>query len=176
MYVGRNQPCEVPAIAAILSDASPGLRTACSGLLPGPFVVFAHGIFRITAASPPVSVANPKANAVESIRVIRQSDADLVLLPELGLTAYTCGDLFATDTLLDKATESLMHVVHETSDRPSINVVGLPLRVDASLMNVAVVFAQGRVLGIVPKSFCRRIASSTRVDIFAPRTIPTLRT
>ena len=115
--------------------------------------MFAHGIFRITAASPPVSVANPMANADESVRVIRQSDADLVLLPELGLTAYTCGDLFATDVLLDQAAESLMRLVRETADRPSVNVAGLPLRVGASLMNVAVVFAQGRLLGVVPKSF-----------------------
>ena len=115
--------------------------------------MFPHGIFRITAASPPVSVANPIANAAETIRCIRSTDADLVLFPELGLTGYTCGDLFATDSLLDAAIASLLRVVQETADRPSINVVGLPMKVDSSLMNVAAVFAEGRLLGIVPKSF-----------------------
>ena len=115
--------------------------------------MFPYGIFRITAASPPVSIANPMANAAESIRLIRDSDADLVLLPELGLTGYTCGDLFATDSLLESAITALFHVVDETADQPSVNVVGLPLRVDTSLMNVAAVFAGGQILGMVPKSF-----------------------
>tara|TARA_R110002049_G_scaffold4601_5_gene32649 strand:+ start:906528 stop:908459 length:1932 start_codon:yes stop_codon:yes gene_type:complete len=93
------------------------------------------------------------ANAQESIRAIRSSDADLVLLPELGLTGYTCGDLFATDTLLQTTIDALTNVVNQTADRSSINVIGLPLKVDGSLMNVAAVFAEGRILGIVPKSF-----------------------
>ena len=114
--------------------------------------MFPHGIFRVTAASPPVAVANPMANAGESIRTIRESDADLVLLPELGLTGYTCGDLFATNALLDSALTALQQIVQQTADRPSVNVVGLPMKVDTSLMNVAAVFAEGRILGIVPKT------------------------
>ena len=135
--------------------------------------MFPHGIFRITVASPPVSVANPMANASETVRCVRASDADLVLLPELGLTGYTCGDLFATDALLDSALAALVQVVQQTADRPSINVVGLPIKVDSSLMNVAAVFAAGQLLGIVPKSFlptyrefyeCRHFRAANRTD------------
>ena len=32
--------------------------------------------------------------------MIDESDADLIVLPELGLSGYTCGDLFATEGLL----------------------------------------------------------------------------
>jgi NAD+ synthase (glutamine-hydrolysing) len=115
--------------------------------------LFAHGIFRITAAAPALSIANPTANAAASLRVIEESDADLVLLPELGLTGYTCGDLFATDSLLRGASEALLDLAVQTRDRPAMIVVGLPLVVADSLMNCAAVIAGGRVRGVVPKSF-----------------------
>ncbi len=114
---------------------------------------FPHGIFRITAASPAVSVANPIANASASIQQIDRSDADLILLPELGLTGYTCGDLFGSDALLDGAKDALKLIVDHSDRHESIVVVGMPLAVESALMNVAVVISGGRVVGIVPKTF-----------------------
>jgi len=116
-------------------------------------VHFPHGIFRITAAAPAVSVANPAANAAASIRQIDQSDADLILLPELGLTGYTCGDLFASDALLESALNALQTIADHSAGHESIVVVGLPLSVESALMNVAAVVSDGRVIGIVPKTF-----------------------
>ncbi len=115
--------------------------------------MFPHGFFRITAASPPLAIANPARNASESIRMIDESNADLVLLPELGLTGYTCGDLFASDALLESALTALREVVEHSQTHQSIVIVGLPLTVDGSLMNVAAVVVGGRVIGIVPKTF-----------------------
>ncbi len=115
--------------------------------------MFPHGIFRVTATSPPLSLANPAANALASIGAIEASDADLVLLPELGLTGYTCGDLFASDSLLEAAVEALEKITAHSLTHQSIVVVGLPLAVAGSLMNVAAVIASGRVRGIVPKTF-----------------------
>jgi len=114
---------------------------------------FPHGIFRITAAAPTVSVANPVANALASIRQIEQTDADLILLPELGLTGYSCGDLFASDALLDAALSALHTIADHSASHESIVVVGLPLSVDSALMNVAAIVSAGSVVGIVPKTF-----------------------
>jgi NAD+ synthase (glutamine-hydrolysing) len=115
--------------------------------------LFPHGIFRITAAAPVLSIANPAANAEASIRVIEASDADLVLLPELGLTGYTCGDLFGSDTLLQQSLGALRSIVAHSSRHNALVVVGLPLVVNGSLMNCAVMVAGGRVCGLVPKTF-----------------------
>lgn len=115
--------------------------------------LFPHGIFRITAASPPQSIANPAANARASLAAIDASDADLVLLPELGLTGYTCGDLFGTDALLQNTLAALEAITTHSRNHGAIVVVGLPLAVAGSLMNVAAVVAGGRLCGIVPKSF-----------------------
>ncbi len=115
--------------------------------------MYPHGIFRVTAASPPLSVANPDANADSSMRLIDDTDADLVLLPELGLTGYTCGDLFGSDALLDGALDALAQLAQHSDSHRKIVVVGLPLAVAGSLMNVAALIANGKVMGIVPKTF-----------------------
>ncbi len=115
--------------------------------------MFPHGIFRITAAAPHVAIANPDANATASLDAIQASDADLILLPELGLTGYTCGDLFGSDALLNGAIDALFRLVEQTRDREAVIIVGLPLSVRGSLMNVAAVISAGSVRGIVPKTF-----------------------
>ncbi|MDG2222878.1 MAG: NAD(+) synthase [Rubripirellula sp.] len=115
--------------------------------------MFPHGLIRITAAAPPLAIANPGKNAQESIRLIEDTDADLVLLPELGLSGYTCGDLFASDALLNASLDALGLVVDHSQQHDAVVVVGLPLSVDVSLMNVAAVVARGRIWGIVPKTF-----------------------
>ena len=87
------------------------------------------------------------------MRVVDQSDADLVLLPELGLTGYTCGDLFASDALLQGALDALDQLTQHSASHQKIVVAGLPLSVAGSLMNVAAVIADGKIRGIVPKTF-----------------------
>ncbi len=93
------------------------------------------------------------ANLASSLAVIECSDADLILLPELGLTGYTCGDLFGADSLLRGALAALQSLAVQTRERQSIIVVGLPMVVADSLMNCAAVVSGGHLRGIVPKTF-----------------------
>ncbi|WP_372717849.1 NAD(+) synthase [Novipirellula sp.] len=114
----------------------------------------AHGFFRITVASPVVAVANPAANAAAMMRLMAPCDSDLIVFPELGLTGYTCGDLFATDSLQTATLDALETLVASTRQRPNQTViVGLPIAIDDSLMNTAAVLCNGQIEGIVPKTF-----------------------
>jgi NAD+ synthase (glutamine-hydrolysing) len=115
--------------------------------------LYEHGIFRITAAAPAVSVANPQANAHASIGMIEDSDADLVVLPELGISGYTCGDLFLTDSLLQACLESLQYLSEHSVGHNAMVVVGLPLSVESGVMNCAAVISDGQIRGIVPKTY-----------------------
>ena len=115
--------------------------------------MFPHGFLRICAASPKVEVADPAANLQHICDVLARTDADVVLLPELCLTGYTCGDLFLTDSLIQSAKATLSELANRTRDLDSLVVVGLPLMVGDSLMNVAAVVWGGRVHGVVPKSY-----------------------
>ncbi|HEX8201787.1 MAG TPA: NAD(+) synthase [Isosphaeraceae bacterium] len=112
------------------------------------------GFVRITCACLKTSVANPRANADEILRVLGQvPDSDIVLLPELGVTGYTCGDLFGQAALLDAGIRETLRIAEATRGRPQLVVVGLPVPLGNSLYNGAVAIADGRPLGVVPKQF-----------------------
>ena len=64
------------------------------------------GFVRVAAASPRLKVANPAFNAEQTVRAMQQAyeqGVQLILFPELGLTGYTCGELFLQDRLLADA-------------------------------------------------------------------------
>jgi NAD+ synthase (glutamine-hydrolysing) len=115
------------------------------------------GFLRVAAACPPVRVADPERNADATLDfVARAADrgAQVLVLPELGLTGYTCGDLFfSLTTLVGGAERALERVLRETARRPLVVVVGLPVLQGGRLFNAAAVLQSGRVLGVVPKTF-----------------------
>jgi len=119
-----------------------------------PHTRLGHGFYRISAVSPVVEVANPEANVSATIESVdRHLDSDLIVLPELGLTGYTCGDLFLTHPLLEAAIDGLARLAESTRDHDAVLIAGLPLAVGARVMNVAAVIQGGHIHGIVPKTF-----------------------
>jgi NAD+ synthase (glutamine-hydrolysing) len=115
------------------------------------------GFLRVAAACPPVKVADPERNADATLGfVARAADggAQVVVFPELGLTGYTCGDLFfSLTTLVGGAERALERVLRETARRPIVLVLGLPVLQGGRLFNAAAVVQSGRILGVVPKTF-----------------------
>lgn len=112
--------------------------------------------FRVAAAVPKVTVADPAANADSIIDLIRQLDAkgtDLAVFPELCVTAYTCGDLFHSSLLLDAADAALKRIAEATAGLHTVAVVGAPIRHNNALYNCGVAVGNGRILMIVPKTY-----------------------
>jgi NAD+ synthase (glutamine-hydrolysing) len=115
-----------------------------------------HDMVRVAVAVPQCRVADPAFNALETNKLLAQAaerGASLVVFPELGLSAYTCDDLFHQRALLDACESSLGVVLSATQQLPCVVVVGAPLRVDHRLFNCAVVLHRGRILGVVPKTY-----------------------
>ena len=120
------------------------------------FDLHRHGFVRVAVAVPRCRVADPAFNAAETIGLLKQAadgGASLVAFPELGLSAYTCDDLFHQRALLDGCLAALRSVVDASRDCSAIAVVGLPLRAEHLLFNCAAVVHRGRVLGVVPKTY-----------------------
>lgn len=114
------------------------------------------GFIKIATGSPCVAVADCAYNAQQSIQAAdtaAQAGAHLLVLPELGITGYTCGDLFLQQQLLDDAIDALKAICAATSGHDMLIVVGLPLRHHSKLYNCAAVLFHGRVMGLVPKSY-----------------------
>lgn len=113
-----------------------------------------YGFIKVAAITPNITVADPSANALAvsaAIRRTAEAGARIVVLPELVLTGYTCGDLFGQSVLTDSARTALSSVVADTAGLDLIAIVGLPLRHGGNLYNVAAVIGHGNVYGFVPK-------------------------
>lgn len=113
------------------------------------------GFIKVAAATPKVKVAAVAYNTAQTLAMIREAAANgakLIVFPELGLTAYTCGDLFNQGYLIEQAKQGLLALCRETADLDILSVIGLPLSVDGKLYNVAAFIKGGKILGFVPKS------------------------
>jgi NAD+ synthase (glutamine-hydrolysing) len=120
------------------------------------FNFYNHDFVRVAVGVPAVRVADPAFNAEQTIALLGQAAearAALVLFPELGLSSYTADDLFHQRAVLDASQEALQRVLAASERWPLVGVVGLPLQIDHLLYNCAVVFARGRILGVVPKTY-----------------------
>ena len=114
------------------------------------------GFVRIAAATPALRVADCAYNAEQTISLARRAadeGAAVVVFPELGLTGYTCGDLFLSQTLLEGAESALDHILEETAALNAVLLVGLPVRCGAALYNCAAVMMGGKLLGLIPKTY-----------------------
>jgi NAD+ synthase (glutamine-hydrolysing) len=135
------------------------------------FNLYNHGLIRAAVGVPEVRVADPAFNAERTIELMGKAaleQAVLVLFPELGLSAYSCDDLFHQQALLDGALEALRRVLKSSETLNLVAVVGLPLQVDDLLFNCAVIFQRGKILGIVPKTFLPNYREFYESRQFAP--------
>jgi NAD+ synthase (glutamine-hydrolysing) len=120
------------------------------------FNFYNHDLVRLAVGTPPVRVAAPAFNARQTVALLREAAdrrAVLVLFPELGLSAYSCEDLFHQGALLEAALDALGAVLEASRALPLVAVVGLPLVVEHRLYNCAAVLSEGRLLGVVPKTY-----------------------
>jgi NAD+ synthase (glutamine-hydrolysing) len=120
------------------------------------FNFYKHDFVRVGVAIPRVRVADPAFNAERTLTLARlavERRMVLALFPELGLSAYTCDDLFQQRALLDACLDALREILRGSEPWPLISVVGMPLQVDHLLYNCGVVLSRGRILGVVPKTY-----------------------
>ena len=115
-----------------------------------------ESFIRLATACPEVSVADVTTNVQRAKDLYESAVAEnvsLLTFPELSVTGYTLGDLVHQTTLLRQAKEGLSELATVTADTQTAMIVGLPMQVGSRLYNCAAVLAEGRIQGIVPKTF-----------------------
>ena len=115
-----------------------------------------HGFIKVAAAIPAVKVADCSFNRKAIDRLLKlafEKQVEIVCFPELSLTAYTCGDLFHQQLLIETSEKELEQLLMDNIMTDTIGIVGMPISVGNQLFNAAVVFQNGRVLAVVPKTF-----------------------
>lgn len=115
-----------------------------------------YGFIKVAAAIPHVRVADCFYNIQQIEGLMRQAsdkEVQIIIFPELSVTSYTCLDLFAQRVLLENAEKALLQLVDKTKDLHLLTVVGIPLMTEDRVINAAVAFQEGHVLGVVPKTY-----------------------
>ena len=129
------------------------------------------GFISVACGAPKLRLADCACNAEQSFQMMRSAEkagVKVLVLPELGLTGYTCGDLFYQDALLREAEEGLKTVLEATRNLEVVAAVGMPLRVHNELYNCAVIIQKGRILGVVPKTHLPNYSEFYEKRWFAP--------
>ena len=114
-----------------------------------------HGFVRVAAGTPKIRLADVKHNIgsiTELISWAEEYNAKVLVLPELCLTGYTCGDLFTHETLLKEAEKGLNTIAESTKYKDVLVFIGLPLAVEGKIYNVVATLSHGKVLGFTSKT------------------------
>ena len=82
-----------------------------------------------------------------------EKDVDIIVFPELSLSAYTCADLFEQPLLMKEAERAVSDLVTFSALYPVLMVVGTPVMAFGRRFNCATIIADGKLCGIVPKSY-----------------------
>ena len=130
-----------------------------------------YGFFRAACVTPPVTVADCEANAdviIATAHSACEQGAQLVIFPELCITGYTCGDLFAQRVLQAGALRALQRIATETLPLTALLAVGLPFASEGALYNVAALLFHGKILAFVPKRYIPTYGEFYERRQFAP--------
>ncbi len=115
-----------------------------------------YGYIKTATASFDIQVACVSANVENMLRLMQQArekQVELLVFPELCVTGYSCGDLFLTRRLLNQAQEGLKQLAAASAGSCCLVVAGAPICHNERLYNCAVFLQDGKLRGIVPKSY-----------------------
>ena len=130
-----------------------------------------HGFVKTAAVTPELKVADCIYNTAQICARAKEAadaGAKIIVFPELGITGYTCSDLFWQERLLASAKEGLSQIVDASRMWDALVFVGLPWEKEQKLYNVAAAVSRGRLLGLVPKRFLPNYAEFYEARHFTP--------
>lgn len=114
--------------------------------------MYHNGFLKVASVTPKLEVGNPTFNVSEMLTLLEQMESSITVFPELGVTAYTCNDLFYQSSLLNSTKEQIA-VLLQKNPYKGILVIGAPLEIEGVLYNCAFVIKGNKILGIVPKFY-----------------------
>ncbi len=114
--------------------------------------MYHNDFIKVAAITPKLKVGNPAYNVNEMLALLKNNRASISVFPELGVTAYTCNDLFFQHSLLKTAKKEINRLLTNNPYK-GILIFGAPLEIEGILYNAAFVVKEDKILGIVPKFY-----------------------
>ena len=129
------------------------------------------GFVKVAAVTPDIKVANVEFNKQEICKGIKEASdngAKIIVFPELCITGYTCGDLFAQELLIQQAKIALTEIIKFTSDIDALIFIGLPFAHKGKLYNVVAILNKGNALGFATKTYLPNYRDMYEMRYFSP--------
>src|SRR5690606_30338308 len=115
-----------------------------------------HGFVRAATSTPCVRTADVAYNRdaiIEEARRAHERHVDLLVYPELCVSSYAIDDLHLQSALLDACEAAIAEIVAASAGLSPVLLIGAPLRHEGRVYNCALAIADGKLLGVVPKSY-----------------------
>lgn len=109
---------------------------------------------RVAVLTPEVTVGNTNSNTKNIASLYAEAVNSNVLIavtPELALTSYSLADAFGFSHIWQQVQSNLQTLADITKNCETVLVVGVPVEYVDALYNCAVVIANGKIRGVVPK-------------------------
>lgn len=106
---------------------------------------------KLSTITPSIEPGNPLFNANQIVSILNTLKSDIAVFPELTLSGYQIGDLMYEGEFLEKVKTALSYILEKNTFR-GVFVLGMPLYIETSLYNCAVVIQENKILGIIPKT------------------------
>ena len=129
-----------------------------------------HGFVKVAVGTPAIHLADCAYNAERIYELAERAEAEgakLLVLPELCITGYSCGDLFLQDGLIRSAEQAVLNLSQRTEGMDLILVVGAPLARAGKLYNTAVCIQNGQILGVTVKTKLPNYGECAELRYFA---------
>lgn len=111
-------------------------------------------LLKVTCLIPELKISDIGYNADSIIKIYKANeDSSILVTPELSLCGYTCQDLFFQNYLYLNLEESILKITKETKGENNLLFIGAPLKKENKLYNCAIAISNGKILGIIPKSY-----------------------
>ncbi|AJA47687.1 glutamine-dependent NAD(+) synthetase [Clostridium pasteurianum DSM 525 = ATCC 6013] len=115
-----------------------------------------NSFIKVSSACPKTKVSDIDFN-IENIKICimkaLEDHSKVIIFPELSITSYTCSDLFYQQQLIDKSYNAIEELCSFSYEKDILIVVGSILIYRYCTYNCAFVIFNGKILGIVPKSY-----------------------
>jgi NAD+ synthase (glutamine-hydrolysing) len=108
----------------------------------------------VAAVVPELRVFDAEYNSkkiCESIFDLASKNVQIAVFPELCMVGVTCFDLFKQSDLIFSVEKQITELLNKTRDTKVICVIGAPLKIYNKIINSAIIFQSGNILGVVPK-------------------------
>lgn len=120
------------------------------------FSMHEHGFVRVATSTPKVRTADVSFNrdaVLAEARRAHKANVDLLVFPELCLSSWAIDDLHLQAAMIEAVEAAVAEIVEASRGLTPVLLIGAALADRGRLYNCALVIANGKLLGAVPKSY-----------------------